>query len=37
MKPLFPTEEDHVAAMVALFRLQDTYNLPSKSLAKGIK
>lgn len=36
MRPYFPSDEDYEGAMTALFRLQDTYNLPSQKLAKGI-
>lgn len=36
LKPYFPATEDYEGAMTALFRLQDTYKLRSKSLAKGI-
>lgn len=35
-KTHFPSNEDHEGAMTALFRLQDTYKLPSNKLAKGI-
>ena len=34
-KTYFPSNEDHEGAMAALFRLQDTYKVPSISLAKG--
>ena len=35
MKPYFPSSEDYEGAMTALFRLQDTYKLPSLTFAKG--
>ena len=35
-KMSFPTVEDHEGAMTALFRLQDTYLMPSNKLAKGL-
>ncbi|XP_066914934.1 prolyl 4-hydroxylase subunit alpha-1-like [Clytia hemisphaerica] len=35
-KMVLPTTEDHEGAMTALFRLQDTYKVPSNMLAKGI-
>ena len=35
-KAHFPSNEDHEGAMTALFRLQDTYKLPSSKLAKGM-
>lgn len=31
----FPTDEDLNGAAVALFRLQDTYNLETSSIARG--
>ena len=34
-KMVLPTTEDHEGAMTALFRLQDTYKVPSNMLAKG--
>jgi len=36
-KTHFPSNEDHEGAMAALFRLQDTYKVPSNKLAKGIR
>ena len=35
-KPYFPTYEDYQGAMTAIFRLQDTYQLPAKRLADGL-
>ena len=34
-KVSMPTDEDREGAMTALFRLQDTYLLPSSKLASG--
>ncbi|XP_065651339.1 prolyl 4-hydroxylase subunit alpha-1 isoform X1 [Hydra vulgaris] len=36
VQELLPSEEDYEGAIIALFRLQDTYKLRSSALAKGL-